>query len=414
MASLEADNQAFAVALRRELAQAGFLKKSTSVHQRWDPAVGSLDIRRAAAEAGVVHFATVWNWTRGQTVPGRGPSDDPRLFWKFIEKLRLDPRPFVGIPATRQEKRIRRICVDCGDIRRVQPWRARKLDNVDWEHREARGRCKRCSGRNMMRTSKALRQKSSHVRADEWRKHLGYVIRRVRQRRTAEDQRVAARAPRPKWSIQALLKGSRRRPISLCPLCGLIVEQPVERRSWVSESWHQPCLQTWIDHSGQRRAQFAARPPKFILPPVPAKRGRPFVTKHLGRNLILFLRYQAHKLGYPGGRSMRESAKEAKIRLMALQEQFKSVVRLLPGDWKLVYRLLTAGGNRSLQRLFQLPERLKDLNQRGERDGLVRRLCDHQMPLEQVSRITGMPLPQILALLKERAQAGDSGGLRRA
>ncbi len=429
--SSNADHQ-IARALRRELARAGYIKKPTSVHRAWDPAVASLDLRRAAKVAGVVHSATLWTWLKGQNLPGRGPSD-PGRFWDFIHKLALDPTAFVGrVPATRHEKgRIRRICADCGDIRWEQPWRlrVRKID-VDWERREARGRCKRCSGRHMMRTSSALREAPPDVSPKEWRitvaeakkpeerwakRNLGDYIRRGRPvpRLSTEHQRAAARVPRLKSSIQALLKGSRRRPISLCALCGLMVEQPVERHSWISGVWHAPCLRAWIDFSGQRRVQFARHRPNLTLPAAPPKMGRPFATKHLSRNLTAFLRRRADVLGYPGGCSIRESAADAKVDFRTLHRQLENVVRLLPGDWKLVYRLLTTGGNRSLQRLFQLPERLRDLNETGQRDGLVRWLCHHQMPIEQVSRITGMPLPQILALLKGRTRAGKSGELRR-
>lgn len=437
MFSSRSDKQGVAAALRRQLAQAGYLRKRTSIHRAWDPAIAHLDLGRAAAVSGVDR-RSLWVWVKGQTLPGHGPSD-PGRFWAFIEKLGLDPRPFQGlIPASRQEKgRVRRICRDCGEVRWEQPGRLRlrlkhRRVEVDWERREARGLCRRCNSRRMMRESKSLTQAAyRNVQPKRWRivlseakrgdpearkkarKELGEIIRQggpVPDRST-DQQRAAARAPRPKRSMQALLKGSRQRALGFCPLCGLLAEQGPEPVSWIRGTWHGACLNVWIDRSGQRRAQFAQRRPKLFLPPAPPKLGRPFKVEHLRRNLTAFLRHRADVLGQPGGCSIRRSAALAKINLRNLQRQIENVVRLLPGDWKLVYRMLTPVSYQSLQRLFQLPDRLRDLNETGRRDGLVRWLAHHhQMPVEQVSTITGMSVPQILALLKGRARASPRSG----
>jgi hypothetical protein len=86
------------------------------------------------------------------------------------------------------------------------------------------------------------------------------------------------------------------------------------------------------------------------------------------------------------------------------------MVRLLPGDWQLLFSELKPGAHGALQRLIQLPEGLASVVDDGSRDGLARWLQSHRMSAPDVQRVTGLPharlVTQRLAAKRRRPGAG--------
>lgn len=193
-------------------------------------------------------------------------------------------------------------------------------------------------------------------------------------------------------------------PLRLCALCSLLVEDPPYELKWVRGAWHPECLAAWITFSGQRGKQFSGRAEQFASPPSPSLMGRPIDQDKLRRNLSAFLRYRAHEFGYPGGASLTSLAQRVGVGKPALSEQLDRLPAVLPGDWRRVFRQLKPGAERSLQKLYQLPEGLLPLVEAGRRDDLVRWLNHYQMVPSKITRITGVPEDRVLRLVSDSQQ----------
>jgi hypothetical protein len=415
------DKVRFSSLLKRELNKAGFTAS------------------RAARLTGVPS-PTVWRWSAGRTLPGRTRSD-PAEFWAFVEKLRLPAQPFLRfVPADSQRKgKILKVCPPpCGAARWAYPSELKKSNRkvkVDWAKRIAEGLCRRCVARKLLKSEKRMAalygpHLSPKVRrlslkgaqaGEKWAKsELARAFgadstsreeQRDLVRRDVERQRSACKAPRPRRSMALLLRSlspeqtatgpihPRALRLGLCALCGLLVEESREPNTWITGTWHQFCLRAWLRFSGQYSRQFAKKKSSFVLPPSsPRKSGRPFKMETLSRSLTALLLYRAQVLGFSGGASITSSAQHAGVPRQDLAAQLERFLKLLPGDWRLVFRHVRPSTVASLQRLYELPVQLLHAVQDGQRTETIKWLLGHRMAVNEVSWITGVSEAEVLSL----------------
>lgn len=326
------------------------------------------------------------------------------------------------VPATQAQKgRIQTRCPDCGSVRWVYPSNLtgpKSRARIDSKRRRAERICRRCHARRLLRSERRIagfyaRTSPKHRRlieqgmrrGDPWAKtELRGLIGASPGGLTRDGQSVAARSLRPGRGF-LILRGGRRRPIGRCRLCGLLVEARRYRTSWSGRFWHPPCRVAWLRYSGQWRTQFSSARRRRMESPPPPKAGRSFTDKRWGEVLLAFLRHRADVLGYPGGMSISRSAEELSVSKQALSEQLQRLVTVLPGSWDDVFHEMKPGARRTLQKLFQLPERLWTVQVPKARAELMQWLTAHQMLLEDACRITGLDREYAMGFLGPRAWA---------
>jgi len=354
----------------------------------------------AALKAGL-QPGVVLRWTQGKAVPR------PKSLKKLLEAIGVDPEPYERFL---QPSTVSVVCPTCSKVRTLRKGElgvaGRRAQGRTELSRLADGRyrrpCRACSaaqhGRKALRQLNVtlLRKELGRQEADdvsEWAKggdaegtaalnkaRVAILGGQQQLDKNRAKFRQMVRAPkgaehRHAISLAHISRGSLKKPFSLCLLCGLLVH---------GHPWHQPCALRWLYRS-RRKAPLGQG--AQTQPPSVRRRGRPS-DENLERNYHWLMVRRA------GGGSRARLLAEADLKSFskqAVNKGIESFLRLLPGSWDLVFSK-NAGRRRAnvgRQELVQLPHELEFLVGAGQRDGLIQKLHDFNMPEREIARLTG-------------------------
>jgi hypothetical protein len=178
-------------------------------------------------------------------------------------------------------------------------------------------------------------------------------------------------------ALSHLVLNARRltKSFALCPLCELVIYEA---------RWHGPCYLAW--QTWHRRTH--KRGPGTALPLAVRHHGPRPDPNIIRRNYWWLL---AHRGGLRSRRTLLADAKlGARATKPTVNLGVASFVKLLPGDWRLVFSKDDHGRiNRTRNFYVPLPDELEPLVERGERGAVIWRLLGFGMADTAIARVTG-------------------------